>query len=199
MELAVLLPIAAFVALAAGLVVVLPPGRPDRRADPRGRGVPDRPSATWRRAIDSSLDGAAGRIDAVRRRQLAPRRDRRDPRRPRRTPSSATSTRRARSTARAGDADPGRHRRRARAGRPGARDGRARHDDPRPGAPPRPRARGADVDQARLPQPAPRPRGDRPARRGAPRTWSTDGVGRVPPDAARRGACRSLTPPDHTM
>src|SRR6478609_4698773 len=71
MELAVLLPIAAFIALAAGLVVVLQrTGRivaRTRELEVFKTNVIDLASR-----VDSSLGGAAGQIDAVRRRQLAP-------------------------------------------------------------------------------------------------------------------------------
>ncbi len=71
MELAVLLPIAAFIALAAGLVVVF---RGTGRIVARSREL-----ASFQRAvkdlatrIDGSLGGAVGQIDAVRRHQIAP-------------------------------------------------------------------------------------------------------------------------------
>ena len=76
MELAVLLPIAAFIALAAGLAVVLPRHRPDRRADARAGAVPGAVKDLAAR-VDASLGGAAGQIDAVRRRQVGPDDDRR--------------------------------------------------------------------------------------------------------------------------
>ncbi len=70
-QLAIILPIVAFVALAAGLAVVL-----------RGTGrivARTRELETFKRAVedlaarvDASLGGAAGRIDAVRRRQVGP-------------------------------------------------------------------------------------------------------------------------------
>jgi hypothetical protein len=71
MELAVLLPIAAFIALAAGLAVVLRgTGRIVRRA---------RELETFRSSVrdlaarvDASLGAAAGQIDAVRRKQVGP-------------------------------------------------------------------------------------------------------------------------------
>jgi len=70
-ELAVLLPIAAFIALAAGLAFVM---RGTGRIVARTReleqfrtGVSDLAAR-----VDASLDGAAGRIDAVRRRQVGP-------------------------------------------------------------------------------------------------------------------------------
>jgi hypothetical protein len=71
MELAILLPIAAFIALAAGLAVVL---RGTGRIVARTRelelfraGVTD-----LAERVDASLGGAAAQIDAVRRRQVAP-------------------------------------------------------------------------------------------------------------------------------
>ena len=71
MDLAVLLPIAAFIALAAGLAFVL---RGTGRIVARTReleqfhaGVRDLAAR-----VDASLDGAAGQIDAVRRRQVGP-------------------------------------------------------------------------------------------------------------------------------
>ncbi|HEV7604624.1 MAG TPA: hypothetical protein VGO15_06625 [Candidatus Limnocylindrales bacterium] len=71
MELAVLLPIAAFIALAAGLAFVL---RGTGRIVARTReleqfhaGVRDLAAR-----VDASLDGAAGQVDAVRRRQVGP-------------------------------------------------------------------------------------------------------------------------------
>ena len=71
MELAVLLPIAAFIALAAGLAVVL---RGTGRIVARARELEQ-----FRRAVrdladrvDASLEGAAGQIDAVRRRRVGP-------------------------------------------------------------------------------------------------------------------------------
>ncbi len=71
MELVVLLPIAAFIALAVGLVVVF---RGTGRIVARSREL-----ASFQRAvkdlaadIDASLAGAAGQIDAVRRHQIAP-------------------------------------------------------------------------------------------------------------------------------
>ena len=72
MELAVLLPIAAFIALAAGLAVVL---RSTGRIVARTRELDQFKSRTRDLAgrIDASLGGAAGQIDAVRRRQLDPR------------------------------------------------------------------------------------------------------------------------------
>jgi hypothetical protein len=71
MELAVLLPIAAFIALAAGLAVVL---RGTGRIVARTRELEQfragvRDLAT---RVDVSLGGAAGEIDAVRRRQIGP-------------------------------------------------------------------------------------------------------------------------------
>ena len=71
MELAVLLPIAAFIAMAAGLVVVF---RGTGRIVARSREL-----ANFQRAvkdlaarIDGSLGGVVGQIDAVRRHQIAP-------------------------------------------------------------------------------------------------------------------------------
>ena len=71
MELAVLLPIAAFIALAAGLAVVL---RGTGRIVARTREVERFKSAVKDLAtrVDASLDGAAAEIDAVRRRQVDP-------------------------------------------------------------------------------------------------------------------------------
>ena len=140
--------------------------------------------------VDASLDGAAGRsmrsaADSV----AAGRRSAtRSPPRP--TRSGATRTRRARSAGRAG------RRRirddivaRARACRAGARHGRARCDDPGR-RPPRPRELEAQtVDQARLPQPAPRPRGDRPPRRRAAELDRPPEALRPPP--GRRPGARS--------
>ena len=71
MELAVLLPIAAFIALAAGLAYVRRgTGRFVARTRERVQfraGVTDLAAR-----VDASLDGAAGQIDAVRRRQVGP-------------------------------------------------------------------------------------------------------------------------------
>jgi C-terminal processing protease CtpA/Prc len=71
MEIAVLLPIAAFIALAAGLAVVL---RGTGRIVARTREVEQFRSAVNDLAarVDVSLAGAAGQIDAVRRRQVDP-------------------------------------------------------------------------------------------------------------------------------
>jgi len=71
MELAVLLPIAAFIALAAGLAVVL---RGTGRIVARTREVEQFRSAVadLARRVDASLEGAIDAIDAVRRRQVAP-------------------------------------------------------------------------------------------------------------------------------
>ncbi|MEO8570292.1 MAG: hypothetical protein ABI553_01210 [Chloroflexota bacterium] len=71
MELAVLLPIAAFIALAAGLAYVL---RGTGRIVARTRELEQfRAGVTDLAArVDASLDGAAGQIDAVRRRQVGP-------------------------------------------------------------------------------------------------------------------------------
>lgn len=71
MELAVLLPIVAFIALAAGLAVVL---RGTGRIVARTRELEHFKSAVRDLAarVDASLGGAAGQIDAVRRRQAGP-------------------------------------------------------------------------------------------------------------------------------
>src|SRR4051812_44449678 len=71
MELAVLLPIAAFIALAAGLAVVL---RGTGKIVARTREVEQFRSSVKDLAarVDASLAGAAGQIDAVRRRQVDP-------------------------------------------------------------------------------------------------------------------------------
>jgi hypothetical protein len=71
MEIAVLLPIAAFVALAAGLAVVL---RGTGKIVARTREVEHFRGAVKDLAarVDASLGGAAGQIDAVRRRQVDP-------------------------------------------------------------------------------------------------------------------------------
>jgi hypothetical protein len=71
MELAVLLPIAAFIALAAGLAVVL---RGTGRIVARTREVEQFQRAVKDLAarVDSSIGGAASQIDAVRRRQVDP-------------------------------------------------------------------------------------------------------------------------------
>jgi hypothetical protein len=71
MELAVLLPIAAFVALAAGLAVVL---RGTGKIVARTREVEHFRGQVKDLAarVDASLGGAAGQIDAVRRRQVDP-------------------------------------------------------------------------------------------------------------------------------
>ena len=70
-QLAVLLPIAAFIALAAGLAVVLRgTGRIVKRTrelEQFRNGVRDLAAR-----VEASLDGAAGQIDAVRRRQVSP-------------------------------------------------------------------------------------------------------------------------------
>jgi hypothetical protein len=71
MELAVLLPIAAFIALAAGLAVVL---RGTGRIVKRTRELESFRSSVRDLAarVDASLGAAAGQIDAVRRRQIGP-------------------------------------------------------------------------------------------------------------------------------
>jgi hypothetical protein len=71
MELAVLLPIAAFIALAAGLAVVL---RGTGRIVARTRELERFRSAVKDLAarVDASLGGAAGQIDGVRRNQIPP-------------------------------------------------------------------------------------------------------------------------------
>ena len=71
MEIAVLLPIAAFIALAAGLAVVL---RGTGKIVARTREVEHFRGAVKDLAarVDASLGGAAGQIDAVRRRQVDP-------------------------------------------------------------------------------------------------------------------------------
>jgi hypothetical protein len=71
MELAVLLPIAAFIALAAGLAVVL---RGTGRIVARTRELEQFRGAVRDLAsrVDASLGAAAGQIDAVRRRQVGP-------------------------------------------------------------------------------------------------------------------------------
>jgi hypothetical protein len=71
MEITVLLPIAAFVALAAGLAVVL---RGTGRIVARTREVEQFRGSVKDLAarVDASLGGAAGQIDAVRRRQVDP-------------------------------------------------------------------------------------------------------------------------------
>jgi hypothetical protein len=71
MELAVLLPIMAFIALMAGLVVVL---RGTGRLVAKARELEGFRAAVKDLAtrIDLSLGGAAGQIDAVRRRQIGP-------------------------------------------------------------------------------------------------------------------------------
>jgi hypothetical protein len=71
MELAVLLPIAAFIALAAGLAVVL---RGTGRIVRRTRELEQFRGAVRDLAarVDASLGAAAGQIDAVRRRQVGP-------------------------------------------------------------------------------------------------------------------------------
>src|SRR6478752_7357984 len=71
MELAVLLPIAAFIALAAGLAVVL---RGTGRIVKRTRELEQFRGAVRDLAarVDASLGAAAGQIDAVRRRQVGP-------------------------------------------------------------------------------------------------------------------------------
>jgi len=71
MELAVLLPIAAFIALAAGLAVVL---RGTGRIVKRARELEQFRGSVRDLAarVDASLGAAAGQIDAVRRRQIGP-------------------------------------------------------------------------------------------------------------------------------
>jgi hypothetical protein len=71
MDLPVLLPIAAFIALAAGLAVVL---RGTGRIVARTRALEDFKSSVGDLAarVDASLGEAAGQIDAVRRRQVGP-------------------------------------------------------------------------------------------------------------------------------
>ena len=162
MELAVLLPIAAFIALAAGLVVVLQrTGRIVAR-DPRARGVQGerqgprvarRLVARWRRRPDRCRSPASARA-----RTRSARRSR-----PRPTPSRDTRTRRGRCAVRA--------RRTGSANdiigeleRAGRALGTVEHGttmllNSRPRE-----LEAGDVDQARIPQPAARPRSDRPPR-----------------------------------
>ena len=200
-ELAVLLPILAFVALAAGLIVVF--RRTDRivartREVERFRAAVDDLAAR----VEVSLAGATGRIDAVRHNALPPAALGRHPhgrhRRRRAVRRGGAATLQGR---RAGSVDPlGAHRRpRARRPRPG--DGRARGEHPDRGPARESRARRPDVDQAGLPEPPPRPRGDRPPRRGGRATCR-------PPRPIRRTSStrrlmrrlkRSRPPPDHTM
>ena len=113
--------------------------------------------------VETSLGEICGRVDAVRRGQLGADSSADDldgVARRRRTLRGRGARRSTRP--RDGRPDPGRDRRRARAGRPGPRDDRARPVDPGLGPVRRARDRGPDRDQARLPQRAPRPRGDRP-------------------------------------
>ena len=124
----VLLPIVAFIALAAGLAIVL---RRAGRIVARTREVEHFRTAVRDLAarIDTSLDGAAGRIDAVRRGQGRRRHDR-ETVEAATTPSRATPTRPARSEG-PPEADAIRTTScRARARRARARDGRARRLDP---------------------------------------------------------------------
>ena len=119
----------AFVALAAGLLVVLRAGRPDRGQDPRGRGLPHRRPRPGR-ADRHVARRAAGRIDASAASSSA--RDTIGD-----TLEAATdAVERYAEEARAlhgpaRDADPRRPRRRARAGRPGARMVEHGDHDPR--------------------------------------------------------------------
>ena len=162
----VLLPILAFVALAAGLAVVFRRTgsivAKTREAEGFRSSVRDlaaRIDASLEGAVDPDRPGPPPRADA--------RRHRRDAHG--RVGCGRPLPRGGAGAARAidGRRHPRRPRRAARAGRPGPRDGRARGDhhvdDPRRSQ----RARGADLDQARLPEPPPRPGGDRP--RGQPR------------------------------
>ena len=128
-ELTVLLPVAAFVALALGVVVVL------RRA---GRIVArTREVEHFRSSVRDLADAdrpVARRRDrphrCVRRGQLGGRHDRVRPSRPRPTRSPATPTRRAPSKGPPAGADPRRDRRGARARRTRAGHGRPRREDP---------------------------------------------------------------------
>ena len=185
----ILLPLVAFVALAAGLAVVFRRDRPDRRPDPRGRAASassvQRPRRAGRRVARAARPAGSTPSAAS---SSARTRSAETHRWPRRTPSSATSTRPGRCT--------GRRRPQAirddlvaeleRAGRALAmvEHGATILVDV---AAAQPRARGADVDQARLPEPHPRPGGDRPPRRA--RRGPADG--RAGPGADAFGA---LTP-----
>ena len=186
MELAVLLPIAAFIALAAGLIVVLQrTGRivaRTRELEVFKTNVIDLASR-----VDSSLGGAASQIDALRRRQLAPdaiaetleaATDAVE-----RYANEARALRGPRETNRLRNDIIGELER----AEPSARDRRARHDDA--SQQPAAGARGRDVDQARVPQPAARPRGDRAPRRRRRRSS---------PDA-RRHEPVALTPSPHHL
>ena len=147
-----------------------------------------RPGRPGRRSRSS---GAAGRIDAVRRRQLGADTIGADDRGRDRRGRRATPTRRGRSTARRPRsairddlvAELERAERALEMVEHGAtimaqvrRRGRG--------------ARGPDLDQARLPQPHPCPRGDRPPRRGAPRTLEA-----APATGRRRTAGRPAREP----
>ena len=188
-----MLPVAAFVALALGVLIVL---RRAGRIVARTREVEGFRSSVrdLTARIDQSLEGATGRIDAVRRGQLGA--DTIGP-----TIEAATDAvaRYADEAARSegpagGHPHPRRDRRGARACRAGARHGRPRGEDPGPGSSARAGGRGPDVDQARVPQPRPRPRCHRPSRRGRPRLEVQ------PPDQPAKGSApASQLVPDHTM
>ena len=140
-----------------------PAGSWPGRASSRGSGATSRTSPAGSRP---SLGGAIGQIDAVRRRQIGPdtisdtiaaatdavERYARGGQAPSTAPATAQQIR----------ADLVAELERAQSC---ARHGRARDDHPRDGAARAARARGPDGDQARLPEPHPRPRGDRPSRR----------------------------------
>ena len=131
--------------------------RQDRRPDPRGRAVPGRRQgsrrpgrrlARWRGRPDRCRPAPPGRSGPDRATRSSPRP----------TPSQRYAEEaRALQPPSQGQRIRIRPGRRARAGGTGARDGRARHDDHADGPARAARARGADLDQARLPQPASTP------------------------------------------
>ena len=198
-ELAILLPLVAFLALAVRVRDRPAAGRADRRADARGRGLP----------VVRARAGRPHRHVARRRRSAGS------------TPSAASRS--AADTIGADDRGRdrcGRALRRGGAGaaRPAGRAARSATTSwPSSSAPtgrwrwsstarrswPQVRRRGREleaqtVDQARLPQPAPRPRGDRPPRRCAPRRSTPTVDARRRPRPARDARCANRVP-DHTM
>ena len=191
MELAVLLPIAAFIALAAGLVVVL---RRAGRLVARTREVEvvQRTSATsppgrtvarrCRRPDRCRPPAPAG---ARRDRRDARGRDRR--RRALRDEARALRGPPARRTGSANDIV-------AELERAGRALEMVEHGTTMLARQPAARARGADVDQARLPQPAPRPRGDR-----APRARRRRSCRRTPEADQAQRPCSVDRRRDHTI
>ena len=195
-ELAVLLPLVAFLVLAVGFAVVL------RRAGhivARTREVENFRTSVRELAarIDQSLEGAVGRIDAVRRQQLAA--DTMHATIEAATDAIARYTDEARALHGPPAADSIRDDLVAELERADRALAMVDHGATIMAAvaPARSRARGPDLDQARVPQPRPRPRGDPPPRR--PRR----GARRQPRPRARRRPSRPRRcvniAPDHTM